>query len=468
MEETNAPVQFTDGGFIDFTPPKGATVIIWLIGMLLVGYGVVNGFNAVLTGEVAAIAKSAMASVIGSMIVIGCTPTRLQVEYDKIRRSELPRDFQIRSEGSANQSSFWTGTYTDSPTTDDRGWVFDAPGPEYWDVKDKYSADHTGILTEHPSVIGTPQPATISAVGIFGTIIALYAIPATFVVVSVGIVLPWTGEEFDFVKILMMFGPVFASLIIAVTSFQTAKRMQATIDIPTSKIRSLAAGELELVGQVRRWSTPAPTVQVGGDASRSIDDLHAWRWKYEIYIRRKEVYMTKKGPRTRTVYQWRTIQNQDGNHPFILHDGTGGVLVRPNTFSFKEFGQYMRRWEVPHNKNLSSLFGSILSTALVGETLLKHRWTLWGLSLGDPCYILGKAIPRPNEELKEEKFWSRGQNILVQIHGEDAPQFEARLERGSELGVLAKVRSQFEYRVIPPIIFAGALAATVMAFQAAG
>ena len=125
-----------------------------------------------------------------------------------------------------------------------------------------------------------------------------------------------------------------------------------------------------------------------------------------------------------------------------------------------------------HNRNLGEIFGSLITTTFGGWTILEHKWTLWGLALGDPCYILGKAENRSKDMKKEEWFAEDGitpirrnnQQLLMQVVGESGVGFAARLERGSELGVLGKVKSQFEYKIIPGILAAGCLMGTYLAY----
>ena len=52
----------------------------------------------------------------------------------------------------------------------------------------------------------------------------------------------------------------------------------------------------------------------------------------------------------------------------------------------------------------------------------------------------------------------------MQVVGESGVGFAARLERGTELGVLGKVKSQFEYKIIPGVIAAGCLIGTYLAY----
>jgi len=73
------------------------------------------------------------------------------------------------------------------------------------------------------------------------------------------------------------------------------------------------------------------------------------------------------------------------------------------------------------------------------------------LKLGDPCYLLGTAQSRKDAALEEEGVDRTVQNALLEVVGEDAPGFKARLERGTELTALSGVRSQVEYLIIPTL-----------------
>ena len=467
-------VRFGGGGGFDFTPPSGLTIVPWVISLLLVAFGLIGSIGGLVTNDWDVVAAGGIFVVPGCLLGMWLTPTKLQKEFEKIRIEEKPRDFVHRSETGGSTGSFWTGKYSHSPKKDDRGWVFQAPGPEYWDKVDPYGPDDSGIIPEHPTVVGTPKPASFSLDGVFMCILALYSIPATMASVYAGLEVGKSAEDLEELAFagLLIFGPAIVSVVFAAGMWVTGTKMQLTIDVPTSKIRSMAAGELELVGQVRRWTSPAPPVLVGDDPARTYNDLHSWRWKYEIYLKRTKVVMTDDGPRTETEYRWETIKQKNGSHNFILHDGTGGVLVKPKEFEDQELGEYIRIWKVDHNRNLGEIFGSLITTTFGGWTILEHKWTLWGLALGDPCYILGKAENRPKNMKKEKWFAEDGitpirrndQQLLMQVVGESGVGFAARLERGSELGVLGKVKSQFEYKIIPGILAAGCLIGTYLSY----
>ena len=467
-------VRFGGGGGFDFTPPSGFVIIPWIFSLLLIVFGLIGSIGALASNNWTSVAAGGIFVVPGCLLGMWLTPTKLHKEFEKIRIEEKPRDFVHRSETGGSTGSFWTGKYSHSPKKDDRGWVFQAPGPEYWDKVDPYGPDDSGIIPEHPTVVGTPKPASFSLDGVFMCILALYSIPATMASVYAGLEVGESAEDLEALAFagLLIFGPAIVSVVFAAGMWVTGTKMQLTIDVPTSKIRSMAAGELELVGQVRRWTSPAPPVLVGDDPARTYNDLHSWMWKYEIYLKRTKVVMTDDGPRTKTEYKWETIKQKNGSHNFILHDGTGGVLVKPEKFEDQELGEYIRIWEVDHNRNLGEIFGSLITTTFGGWTILEHKWTLWGLALGDPCYILGKAENRPKNIKKEKWFAEDGitpirrndQHLLMQVVGESGVGFAARLERGSELGVLGKVKSQFEYKIIPGILAAGCLIGTYLSY----
>jgi hypothetical protein len=457
-------VRFGAGKSFDFTPPSGAAFLFWIISLLIIGTGLLVSFIALINDDFIGAAMGGVFVIPGCILGMILTPTRLQEEYNKIRIKEKPRDYIQRSEEGGLTGSFWNGSYSSSPKKDDRGWVFQSPGPEYWDKEDRYGPDDTGIISEHPTIIGTPIPASFSLDGVLICIMALYSIPITMLSVYAGVGILETGSDTEnstFLACALIFGPAIASIAYAFIMWRTGTKMQLTIDIPTSKVRSMAAGELELVGQVRRSSTPAPPVQVGNDPGRTCDDLHAWEWKYEIYVKRYTVEMTDKGPRPKTEYKWETIEIKEGGYDFILHDGTGGTLVKPDTFKHKNLGDYLRMWEIDHNRNLGEIFGSLITTTFGGWTILKHKWTLWGIALGDPCYILGTAKSRPKES---NDSLTNYQQTLMQVVGESGVGFEARLERGTELGVLGKVKSQVEYKIIPGILAAGCIIGTYLAY----
>ena len=113
------------------------------------------------------------------------------------------------------------------------------------------------------------------------------------------------------------------------------------IDTPTSLIRSAAVGVNELVGQVRPSPEGVLTVIVDGNTNMVMTNMTAFTWTYEQYQCR--TVTTKEG--TREECNWVTVRSDSGGCPFILHDGTGGIKVHPNSFKRNDWGQYLKRWD---------------------------------------------------------------------------------------------------------------------------
>ena len=180
-------VRFGAGKSFDFTPPSGAAFFLWIISLLIIGAGLLVSFIALINDDFTGAVMGGVFVIPGCLLGVILTPTRLQEEYNKIRIKEKPRDFIQRSEEGGRTGSFWNGSYSSSPKKDDRGWVFQSPGPEYWDKEDRYGPDDTGIISEHPTIIGTPIPASFSLDGVLICIMALYSIPITMLSVYAGV-----------------------------------------------------------------------------------------------------------------------------------------------------------------------------------------------------------------------------------------------------------------------------------------
>ena len=64
--------------------------------------------------------------------------------------------------------------------------------------------------------------------------------------------------------------------------------MHNIIDTPSSRVRSVAAGPAELVGQVRPGPQGTMSVKVGGSASRKVEGVVNYRWKEEEHVCTKD------------------------------------------------------------------------------------------------------------------------------------------------------------------------------------
>ncbi len=104
------------------------------------------------------------------------------------------------------------------------------------------------------------------------------------------------------------------------------------------------------------------------------------------------------------------------------------------------------------------LMAQAAANLLRGTKVVGHRWTIYGLRLGDPVYLLGATKPRPAAELQAEGLDGTLGNSTIGVWGnEDAPGTRCTLMRGSELSNVEQSRSGFEMLVPPILLLLGGL-----------
>jgi hypothetical protein len=413
-----------DGGMFGFTLPMGLSGwIMFILGIAILAVGIVLNIPTI--------------SAIGVLLMGFSAPSQLQVKLHNIRKKMRPSEVAWQKEmGGTELISFWNRESIHRPEKDLRSWVFPAPPVQDWHLQTKYSADaFAELIDEHPNKIGTPTPPIFSNAGL-SMLIAYCLLAFQFVM------LENTIEEVSKYPIMLII-----AIIWLIVGFFTLKRLQAMQDTPTSIIRSVAIGNAELVGQVRNGINDPPMVHVDGDHSKTVSDLVSWNWQYEIEVEERRMRRDSNGNMREEVSRyWRTIRTDEGGTDFTLHDGTGGIMIVTGSFrKSNDFGDHLIQWECNHNRNLGNLFGNIFSMLVTNERILRHRWTLWGLKLGDPCYVMGMIKPRTNEEMSYDKQVDTTlQNSIVYAVGEKSPGFKPRLEKGTELTAISSARSQLE------------------------
>ena len=414
-----------DGGTFGFTQPMGwVQWLVFVIGALMF----IGGFVILLPGI----------SALGALLMGFSCPSKLQRRLHELRSQLRPAEVAWQTAaGGTELESFWNSATVHRPKVDHRSWVFPAPGPDAWNQSDRYAADDGGLLPEHPNRIGTPRPPQFSNYGAsLSVAFALFFWQIQMLLV----------EEPD--QGFLKFAMIGIAAIWLIVSFFLWRRVQAMQDTPTSNIRSVAVGTAEIVGQVRPGIHSPPVVIVDGDPSKSVSDLVAWRWTYEIEVETTEHYTDSEGNRkTRVKREWRTVRTDDGATVFTVHDGTGGMAVLPNSFGTREYGDHLIQWECRHDMRIRGL----LTNLFMQGNIKRHRWTLWGLATGDPCYMLATMRSRSDDALAAESIDRSLQNALLEAVGEKAPGFKPRLEKGTELTALAGARSQLEYLIIPVV-----------------
>jgi len=242
---------------------------------------------------------------------------------------------------------------------------------------------------------------------------------------------------------LPLYIALFSLISVPISYMMGRKEMQAW-DTVTSIIKFLDAGHNELVGQIRPYyEEPIPVVYVDGyrDKIFTMHDAVYWRWAYRAKECRKETYRDRDGKvRTRTVCGWVNVRSDGGSVPFLLHDGSGGVLVDVRTFDEVEQVPQVLDTSSPGNKG-----GNDLYRASAGAWVERHEWTASALRLADPVYLMGRVKSLDEEYVPKGTVSDNASRIhqSLLVVGEDAPRREARIAYGNELNQLSARKSVF-------------------------
>ena len=307
--------------------------------------------------------------------------------------------------------------YADHPTRDAKDdWLFGAPVPTA--INDPYAGDEGGrLITEHPNNIGTPKPALFTPYSLGALVFA-----TSFIWLSAD--LRARDGSGSHVSIGWALTAVVSIVNIAwfYRAWKQFKLTRLIRDMPTSPIRSVAVGQAELVGQVRPSVAGTPTMEVGG---RTYKGLAAWQWK-------KYEYVCTTDSDGNTSCSWVHRETKDGAVPFMIHDGSGGMLIDPSLWSKKPLD-----------------YGPTLDTWKRG----RWKWELGALGVGDPVYILGDCVPREVDHIEQ---WG-GHETLPQALLTMVPTVgtgdASIVHYGTEIDVLARNRSFVEILIVPLFVF---------------
>ena len=434
-------IDFIGGGFKLTLPYTFGGWILWIIGLIITGIGVVAAVSDPVGLAV---------SVIGLVVMAAASPGSMSAGLHKMRKEAIaPEILQAKAEQSGYTMENWfLQQSTLVPTNDPSDWILPAPGPQTWSNNmDAPHGDGTP-LPEHPAKVGTPQPATMTSYLIFaGTAAILTLVVGTVITMD-------EAAEAGIVPALVIAG---LGLILTLVSFFRAKALRQMLDTPTSLVRSAAVGHPELVGQVRPWAAGTMTVHVDSNQSMAMPNMLGYEWTYEQYQCRT---VTDNEGNSREECHWVTVRTGNGGMPFILQDGTGGIKVNLESFKRTNYGQFIKRWDGAFAQTLGKqLMASAVAGLLGGARIKKHRWTLYGLRSGDPVYVLGATKPRPATEVQADPQadGTVGHTTIEVWGNEDAPGMKCTLMRGSELSNIGKSRSGLEMMVPPILLLLGGL-----------
>ncbi len=433
-----------DGGSFKFTLPyHWISWIVWVIGLILTLVGVVGFFG----GNNATVL---FASSIGCLMMAVASPGSIEGQLKKVRESAIdPAELEAKAQASGLSIDNWLMQQTTYvPTNDPNDWILPAPGPSTWNNDDRYGPHGDGsAIAEHPSKVGTPRPATMTSFSVFSGLSVLFTLIAAGSLMSID----ETGDSI-FLPIII----IVIALILSLVGYFRSKMLSQMLDTPTSLVRSAPVGNPELVGQVRPIADGCLTVVVDGNQNMVMHNMVGYRWEYEQY----QCRTVKTDNGTREECNWVTIRSDAGGCPFILHDGTGGIRVNGQSFKRADYGQYLKRWDGAFAQTLGKqLMASAVAGLLGGAKVKKHRWTLYGLKLGNPVYVLGETRPRPSEQVSAEGLDGTLGNSIIEVWGnEDAPGVKVTMQRGTELSNVGNSRSSLEMLMAPILLLLGGIA----------
>ena len=355
--------------------------------------------------------RTALATVVlAAALMMVTTPTSLSDDIKNLKTRWKNKPFVHGSPGNLKDAS---GPIRE---VDEHDWVLPPPGHETWPENPYAPNDEGTLIEEHPNVVGTPTPATFTLYSINGII---------FITAALWLAADLTARHSDETRQTIGYwlrvGIVLFSLLWSIFAFRKWKLMRNIIDTPSSNVRGVAVGPAELVGQVRPGPQGTMSVNVGGSASRKVQGVVKYRWKEE------ERVCTKDSDGNESC-SWKTRRTDSGGTEFILHDGTGGILVDPNSWDKVEMGDKLHRWRGGN-----------------------WRWTVWVLAAGDPVYCLGRVETRTHEE-REEGIDTTIPNSLLIVRGNKDTGMQVHLHRGTELSIISGLRSTTEAIVVPLVM----------------
>ena len=419
----------------------------WVISALIAAAGLVIGLSGGDENR-----PAILMSAIGFFCLALSTPGSHQGDLHRVRMQAIdPEELDARAKSSGlTIDNWWLQQSTYVPTNDPNDWILPAPGPASWNEQDRYGPHEDGsALPEHPSKVGTPIPATLSLFGVFGSISAIFTIAGIWMILSS------IEDEGGNEGLYVVIGVILVGIILTIVGYFRSKMLTQMIDTPTSMVRSVSAGVNELVGQVRPSPEGVLNVLVDGNTNMVMPNMAAYYWTYEQY----QCRTVRSGEETREECNWVTVRSDSGGCPFILHDGTGGIKVHPQSFKRNNWGQYLKRWDGAFAQTLGKqILSQAIAGILGGAKVKKHRWTLYGLKLGNPVYLIGNVKPRSREDLSKEGLDGKLQNSIVEVFGdEDSPGTKVTIQRGSELSNLGKSRSGLELVMLPMLLIIGGI-----------
>ena len=345
-------------------------------------------------------------SILGSFILMLVTPSSLAKDIRAIKQGRNARSSVLFDGQEYSMST------TTSRNVDEHDWILSPPPMETW-TPSKYGPDGDGrLINEHPRKVGTPKAATLTLYSLNGSI---------FVLFSVWLISDLNARDTDIIGDLIGSIGKYVLILFAVTWFFISVRkwklLHNMIDTPTSTVRGVAVGSAELVGQVRPYSS-THSITIGG---KTFDGIVGYRWK-------EEEQRCRRDNNGKESCSWHVINSGEDWSKFILHDGSGGILVDAASWKDLNSGEELDSWRIG-----------------------KRRWTVYAFCSGDPVYALGTVEKRTLDEREDGLDTTIGSANII-MRGSKLEGMESRLSRGTEFSLLGGLRSTTEAVVIPALM----------------
>ena len=208
-----------------------------------------------------------------------------------------------------------------------------------------------------------------------------------------------------------LLGGAFASALCLWGSLRLRRRQRLFHDLPTSKVRGVFIGLVEVKGTAES-EAPFASYLAGAACVH-----YAWqveeRWSRtvtESYTDSKE----KRRTRTRRESGWRTVASGGESAPFFLKDDTGALLVRPQGAKLETaplFSDTVTRGHpLYHGKGPSSA---------IAHSDHVRRFVESGIRLHAPLYVVGPARERDDVVAPEIAAQPGADAFLISTRSEE-------------------------------------------------
>lgn len=177
----------------------------------------------------------------------------------------------------------------------------------------------------------------------------------------------------------------FFALILLVVSLHLRKRQRLLRDLPTSKVRGVFIGLVEVSGTAES-ATPFTGFLSGKPCVHYSYDVEE-RWSRTVV----ETYQHNGKTRTRTRREsgWTTVADGGESAPFYLRDDTGALLIRPKGAKLEPVTLFEETVSRGH-----PLYYHKGPPHAVGHSDHVRRFVERGIALHQPLYIVGQARER--------------------------------------------------------------------------